>query len=310
MFELTRSTLTIFGFSIHWYGVLIALGVLGAVLLAWRREERLGLKKETTLDLALICVPVGILCARLYYVLFSWDYYAAHPAKILDLRGGGLAIYGGVIGGVLAGWIYSRVKKVSFGTLADLVAPGLAFGQAVGRWGNFLNQEAYGAAVTNAKMQFFPLSIYIEGSGWHWATFFYESLWCALICIFLLIAERRGFFRRKGDTFLWYLFLYALERCLVEGLRTDSLYIGPLRVSQLLSLTVLLILQIGLCLRLRGRQSAALSLYQVACVVLLGAFVCAEWPVSALIWALIVLLNAAMGYGVTYQKITTDEESA
>lgn len=254
MFEFTRSTLTVFGFSIRWYGVLIALGVLGAVLLAWFREQRLGLKKETTLDLALICVPVGILCARIYYVLFSWEYYAAHPAEILDIRGGGLAIYGGVIGGVLAGWIYSRVKKVSFGTLTDLVAPGLAFAQAVGRWGNFLNQEAYGAAVTNPHLQFFPLSVYIEGSGWHWATFFYESLWCALICIFLLIAERRGFFKRKGDTFLWYLFLYALERCLVEGLRTDSLYIGPLRVSQALSLGVLLALQIGLCLRLRGKQ--------------------------------------------------------
>ena len=308
MFELTRSTLTIFGFTIHWYGVLIALGVLGAVLLAWLREERLGLKRETTLDLALICVPVGILCARLYYVIFSWDYYAAHPAEILDIRGGGLAIYGGVIGGVMAGWIYSRVKKIPFGTLADLVAPGLAFGQAVGRWGNFLNQEAYGAAVTNPHLHIFPLSVYIEGSGWHYATFFYESLWCALICIFLLIAEKRGFFKRKGDTFLWYLFLYALERCLVEGLRTDSLYIGPLRVSQALSLTVLLVLQIGLCLRLRGRQSPVMSLYQLACVVLLGAFVGAERPVSALIWALIVLLNAATGYGVLYNPNKTDKE--
>ena len=308
MFELTRSTLTIFGFTIHWYGVLIALGVLGAVLLAWLREERLGLKRETTLDLALICVPVGILCARLYYVLFSWDYYAAHPAEILDIRGGGLAIYGGVIGGVLAGWIYSRVKKIPFGTLADLVAPGLAFGQAVGRWGNFLNQEAYGAAVTKAHLHIFPLSVYIEGSGWHYATFFYESAWCALICIFLLTAEKRGFFKRKGDTFLWYLFLYALERCLVEGLRTDSLYIGPLRVSQMLSLTVLLILQIGLCLRLRGRQSPVMSLYQLACVVLLGAFVGVERPASALIWALIVLLNAATGYGVLYNPNKTDKE--
>ena len=310
MFELTRSTLTVFGLSIHWYGVLIALGVLGAVLLAWRREERLGLKRETTLDLALICVPAGILCARLYYVLFSWDDFAAHPAEILNLRGGGLAIYGGVIGGVLAGWIYSRVKKIPFGTLADLVAPGLAFGQAVGRWGNFLNQEAYGAQVTKAQFQFFPLSVYIEGSGWHWATFFYESMWCALICIFLLRAEKRGFFKRKGDTFLWYLFLYALERCLVEGLRTDSLYIGPLRVSQALSLGVLLILQIGLCLRLRGKQRIAMSIHQILSVLLLGAFVGGQKPILALIWALIVLQNAAMGYGVINNKNKTDEESA
>ena len=308
MFELTRSTLTIFGFTIHWYGVLIALGVLGAVLLAWRREERLGLKKETTLDLALVCVPVGILYARIYYVLFSWDYYALHPAEILDIRGGGLAIYGGVIGGVLAGWLYSRVKKVPFGTLADLVAPGLAFAQAVGRWGNFLNQEAYGAAVTNPQLHIFPLSVYIEGSGWHYATFFYESLWCALICAFLLIAEKRGYFKRKGDTFLWYLFLYALERCLVEGLRTDSLYIGPLRVSQVLSLGVLLILQLGLCLRLRGRQHIAMSIHQILSVLLLGASVGRQKPILALIWALIVLLNAATGYGVLYNPNKTDKE--
>ena len=308
MFGISRSALTLFGFELRWYGVLIALGVLGAVLLAWLREERLGLKRETTLDLALICVPVGILCARLYYVLFSWDYYAAHPAEILDIRGGGLAIYGGVIGGVLAGWIYSRVKKIPFGTLADLVAPGLAFGQAVGRWGNFLNQEAYGAAVTKAHLHIFPLSVYIEGSGWHYATFFYESLWCALICIFLLTAEKRGFFKRRGDTFLWYLFLYALERCLVEGLRTDSLYIGPLRVSQALSLTVLLVLQIGLCLRLRGKQHIAMSGHQLMSVLLLGMFVCVQKPILALIWALIVLLNAATGYGVLYNPNKTDKE--
>ena len=308
MFGISRSALTLFGFELRWYGVLIALGVLGAVLLAWRREEKLGLAKETTLDLALICVPVGIVCARLYYVLFSWDYYALHPAEILDIRSGGLAIYGGVIGGVLAGWIYSRVKKIPFGTLADLVAPGLALAQAVGRWGNFLNQEAYGAAVTNPRLQFFPLSVYIEGSGWHWATFFYESLWCALICAFLLNAEKRGYFKRKGDTFLWYLFLYALERCLVEGLRTDSLYIGPLRVSQALSLGVLLVLQIGLCLRLRGKQHIAMSIHQILSVLLLGASVGRQKPILALIWALIVLLNAATGYGVLYNPNKTDKE--
>ena len=165
--------------------------------------------------------------------------------------------------------------------------------------------------MTKAQFQFFPLSVYIEGSGWHWATFFYESLWCALICIFLLRAEKRGFFKRRGDTFLWYLFLYALERCLVEGLRTDSLYIGPLRVSQALSLGVLLVLQIGLCLRLRGKQHIAMSGHQLMSVLLLGMFVCVQKPILALIWALIVLQNAAMGYGVLYKnKNKTDEEIA
>src|SRR5699024_7475801 len=117
---------------------------------------------------ALVGIPAALVCARAYYVLFSWEYYAAHPEDILNIRQGGMAIYGGVIGGVLAGYVYCRIKKLSFAVCLDLAAPALALGQAVGRWGNFLNQEAYGAAVTNPNLQFFPLAVYIEGSGWHW----------------------------------------------------------------------------------------------------------------------------------------------
>ena len=242
-FTASSTAFHIGGKAIYWYGILIALGVLAALAFCIKQKERYGIKEDDLMDGVLWGVPLAIVGARLYYVLFYLDRFKKEDgsfdwAESVAIWDGGLAIYGGVIGGVLAGWIYSRVKKVSFGTLADLVAPGLAFGQAVGRWGNFLNQEAYGAAVTNPHLQFFPLSVYIEGSGWHYATFFYESLWCALICIFLLRAEKRGYFKRKGDTFLWYLFLYALERCLVEGLRTDSLYIPgtAMRVSQAVAL--------------------------------------------------------------------------
>lgn len=252
MFEITRSTFTLFGFTLHWYGVLITLGVLGALMQALLREKRLGLEKDTSINLALVCVPAGIICARIYYVAFSWDYYATHPEQILDIRGGGIAIYGAVIGGVLAGWIYSRVKKLPFGSLADLVAPGLAMAQALGRWGNFLNREAYGALVTNPDLHFFPVSVWIENSGWHYATFFYESMWCALIGILLFIGESKRFFKKRGDMFLSYAFLYALERSLVEGLRADSLYIGPMRVSQLLSLAILMATAIVLVLRAKG----------------------------------------------------------
>lgn len=254
MFEINRSAITLFGARIHWYGVLIALGVLGAVLLAMAREEKLGLKKDTSLNLALILVPAGVVCARIYYVLFSWDFYRANPAEIFNLRGGGLAVYGAVLGGALAAFIYARTAGIPFAAIADLVAPGLALGQAIGRWGNFLNQEAYGALVSNPALQFFPVATYIEGSGWHYAAFFYESIWCAIICITLLIGERKRIFKKRGDLFLAYAFLYALERFLVEGLRTDSLLLGSFRVSQLLSLAVLIALTILPACRERGKN--------------------------------------------------------
>jgi len=273
MFEISRSALVLFGFELHWYGLLIALGVLAAVLLAGSREERFGFKRDTALNVALAAVPAAIICARLYYVFFSWEYYAAHPWDILNIRQGGLAVYGGVIGGVLAGWIYCRVKKISFLKGLDLIAPCLALGQAIGRWGNFLNQEAYGALVQNPKLQFFPLAVWIEGSGWHWAAFFYESVWCALVTAFILIAERKNFFRRSGDAFGAYLLLYGLERALVEGLRTDSLYLGPIRVSQLLSLGLVLFVCIILAWRGKGRP---LALLPAVCCILLGAALAME----------------------------------
>ena len=287
MFQITRSALTLFGYEVRWYGILIALGVLLAVLLADRREARLGLKPDTAINIALIAVPVAILCARAYYVLFSWSYYAAHPSDILNIRQGGMAIYGGVIGGVLAGFFYCRATRTSFAAGLDLAAPSIALGQAIGRWGNFLNQEAYGRMVANPKLRFFPLAVEIGGS-WHWATFFYESLWCALIVLFLLSMERKGLFRRRGDVFGWYLFLYGLERALVEGLRTDSLYLGPMRVSQLLSLAAVLVLTLALARRLGER----IALMPVLLVLVLGAAIAVEFlpVVAAVALALPVLV--------------------
>ena len=236
MFSLSSTGFTVFGLQIRYYGALIALGIALAILLAARREKRLGLPKDTALDLALVGVPAAIIGARLYYVAFSWDNYADHPASALYLWEGGLAIYGGLLGGLAAGFIYARIKRLSFMALADLAAPSFALGQAIGRWGNFFNQEAYGIAVENPALRRFPIAVYIQSDGlWHYATFFYESAWCALIVIFILFAERRGGFRRRGDVFFTYALLYAVERALVEGLRTDSLYWGPVRVSQALS---------------------------------------------------------------------------
>ena len=139
-------------------------------------------------------------------------------------------------GGVLAGYLYARRKGLPFLRLADLAAPSIALGQAIGRWGNFVNQEAYGAVATQPWQQRFPISVFIRADGqWHFATFFYESAWCFLIVAALLAADGKKLFRRDGDGFLAYVFLYALERALVEGLRTDSLYWGPFRVSQVLA---------------------------------------------------------------------------
>ena len=228
---------SILGLSVRWYGLLIALGIGLGVLLALRRERQFGLPKDTVIDLALCGVPAAIVGARLYYVIFSWADYAADPLSALRVWEGGLAIYGGILGGLLAGLIYARVKGLRFLTLADLVAPSFALGQAVGRWGNFFNQEAYGRAVAADWMKRFPIAVFIRADGlWHYATFFYESVWCLLIVVFLLSAERRSLFKRPGDTFLTYVLLYAVERALVEGLRTDSLYWGPVRVSQALSI--------------------------------------------------------------------------
>lgn len=291
MFEITQSGIAIFGLELRWYGILIALGVFLAVMLAMHREKTLSLPKDTAINIALIGVPVGIVCARIYYVVFSWQDYAGSLADIVNIRQGGLAIYGGVIGGVLSGAIYSAVKKVKLSSIADLAAPSLALGQAIGRWGNFFNQEAYGAAISNPRMQFFPLGVMIDGFGWHYATFFYESVWCALIVCLLLAGEKKRLFRKSGDIFLAYLLLYAAERSFVEGLRTDSLYLGPLRVSQLLSVIVMIAVACVFALRSRS----ILGWLSVLAAVLTCAAAAFHFSLLTAVFALIaVALTAAL----------------
>ena len=241
MLGIDRVAFELFGFPVYWYGLMIAAGMLLGVMLASAREKLYGQEKDTVFNFILWAIPVALVCARIYYVVFTWSEYAPNPMEIFNVRNGGMAIYGGVIGGVITGLIYTRVKKISFGTLADLCAPALALGQAMGRWGNFFNQEAYGAAVESTALQFFPAAVYIEALGqWRYATFFYESSWCFLIVAALLIAERRHLFHRPGDLFLWYGLTYAAERVVVEGMRSDSLYLGDIRISQLLSAALLI----------------------------------------------------------------------
>lgn len=297
MFEFSRNSITIFGFAVHYYGILIALGALLGVLLAIKREKKLGLPKDTVLDLAIICIPIAIICARIYYVIFEWEFYSKDLSAIFDMRGGGLAIYGGIIGGLLSGYIIARRKKIGFSVLADLTAPSIALGQAIGRWGNFFNQEAYGIAVNNPTHMFFPLSVFIERDGlWHYATFFYESVWCLLVTAALLVASKKQLFKRNGDCMLWYAFLYALERSAVEGLRTDSLYLGPVRISQALSLAVILFAAVMFALR-RGAPAWLRIIAPAACLALLiligiGIIPSVSWPAAFLCLAALLLTGA------------------
>ena len=260
---------SVFGHEIYWYGILISLSVILAVYMVYRQAKKQGIDTDSMLDYALLTVPVAILCARIYYVVFEWEHYADNPISALYIWQGGIAIYGAIIGGVIATLIFSKWKKIGFWTLADLVAPGLVLGQAIGRWGNFFNQEAYGNLITDEALQFFPYAVYIERYGtWHQATFFYESMACLLIFAFLLIYRAKAKKAPAGNLFLWYWVLYGIERFFVEGLRTDSLYIfkgglpigkliffpAGLRVSQVLSLIMVIAFGIILIKRFLARR--------------------------------------------------------
>jgi len=231
-----QNLLGIKGLNIAWYGLIIAGGLTLGALLTMSRAKRRGFSTDLILDFLVLAVPMAIVGARLYYVVFEWQSYAGDILKVFAINEGGLAIYGGVIGGILAALIFCKAKKFPLITLLDLSVPGLILGQAIGRWGNFVNQEAFGNVVTNPSQQFFPLAVYIEKLGeWHQATFFYESAWnFALLCIVLILSRKKA---KDGVLLSSYFVGYGIGRFLIEGLRTDSLYIVPgIRVSQILSL--------------------------------------------------------------------------
>ncbi len=227
------------GISIHFYGLIIAVGLLLAVTYAYKQCPRLNINRDKMFDVVLVCFFVAIICTRLYYVLFKDPaYYFSNPAKIFAVWDGGLAIYGGIIGAFVSGLVMCRVKKVSTTGLFDLAAVGFLIGQGIGRWGNFFNQEAYGTVtalpwgMTGSKIGTDPVH----------PTFLYESLWCLLGALVLHIMFRKCYFFR-GQLFGSYLVWYGAERVLVEGLRTDSLMLFDtgIRVSQLVSVGVILL---------------------------------------------------------------------
>lgn len=234
-----RVAFSLFGFEVYWYGIIIAFGVALGCLLMYKRSEKMGFNPEYMLDAILVVLPVGIICARAYYVLFEWEYYSTHLDKIIAIRDGGIAIYGGIIGGVIGVWLFTRFYKKpspNFLQFCDLAVPSLALAQAIGRWGNFVNQEAYSHVIAPEWMRF-PLAVYIEAIGeWRLATFFYESVWNFIVMGVLLWYAKKK--RKDGNVTLMYLVLYGFGRMFIEGLRADSLWLIPnvIRVSQLLSL--------------------------------------------------------------------------
>lgn len=244
----------IFGKPIYWYGIIISIAVLIGIYLAMKEAKRLGWDSEVIVDFCLLAIPLAIVGARVYYVIFEWESYSQNPIDAIKIWEGGLAIYGAVIGGVIAALIFTKWKHIDFWTLADIVAPSLILGQAIGRWGNFFNQEAYGYAITNPAWQWFPAAVFIEkNQQWHMATFFYESMWNLIVFLFLLLYRKRK--KLPGEVFLFYLILYSCGRVVIEGLRTDSLYWGPFRVSQVLS-GLLIVLGIVVMIMRRRKKEA------------------------------------------------------
>lgn len=254
------SYITVFGHNIYFYGILIAAGFLLAMLYCTRNSKRFGIKEDDLYDVFLWLIPFAIIGARLYFVLFKLDYYLANPADIFALREGGLAIYGGVIAGFLVITLVCRKKKIPLGAMLDLIVFGLLIGQILGRWGNFMNREAFGAETTVfCRMGLTApngTTIYVH------PTFLYESLWNLACLLFLMVFVKKGKRRYDGQCVLIYFFWYGIGRTWIEGLRTDSLYIGTtgIRVSQALSIVLAVAALTALIIQSR-REHPADALY-------------------------------------------------
>ena len=223
---------TIFGIDIRWYGILVGIGFLLAIFISYKRAPQLGINPDHVLDFSIFMIPLSIIGARAYYVIFEWPQYAGDIKKILDIRSGGLAIHGGLIVGIIVALCVCKYHKIKPLDFMDLIFPQVALGQAIGRWGNFFNSEAHGGPTD------LPWGIMVDGEKVH-PTFLYESLWCLFLFFLLLhLSKKRKF---PGQIALLYGMLYSLERFFVEWLRTDSLMIGPFKQAQILSLTVIIV---------------------------------------------------------------------
>lgn len=249
-FELNRVAFSIGGFNVYWYGLLIGIGFMLAGTYALFNARKVGVDSDRLIDVVMVGLVCGVIGARLYYVIFDWETFQGDPSKIFDIRQGGLAIYGGILAGMAGGIIMAKIRKVRVRPAMDLAAAGFLIGQGIGRWGNFVNVEAFGSntnsilGMTGPKVVGYLTQVKNSGAAWAQSidphmpvhpTFLYESVWCltGFLIIALWLMRRRKY---DGQVFLFYTAWYGLGRFFIEGLRTDSLMWGPVRVSQALAL--------------------------------------------------------------------------
>lgn len=230
-----------FGTFVHWYGVIIAVGLVLAIMLCLHLARKKGVSEDNIFDIVIFGAPVGVICARAYYVIFKWDYYKHNLSEIVKIWEGGIAIYGAIIGAVATVFIYCRIKKLHPFKLLDIGCVGLALGQAAGRWGNFVNREAFGAPATSSVP--WRMRLYTDSSLSTWAevhpTFLYESLWnFGVLLILLRFTAKKKY---DGQVFWVYVFSYGIGRLWIEGLRLDSLYLGSFRISQIVALVTVIL---------------------------------------------------------------------
>lgn len=230
--------------SVRWYGILIALGIVLAFIVVQREMVKRGMHPDFLTDLLVWAVPISIISARIYYVIFSWDFYKDNPGQIIQIWQGGIAIHGALIGAFITTYIFTKRRGISFWKTVDIAAPGLLIGQIIGRWGNFMNQEAYGEPVsenflnTTIIPDWIMTQMTIDGVTHH-PTFLYESLWNLVGLIILLLLRKVSV--KRGEMFLFYLTWYSFGRFFIEGLRTDSLMGGALRAAQVVSVLTIII---------------------------------------------------------------------
>lgn len=249
----------LFGIDIMWYAIIIVSAIVFVSWLASKEAVKVGLREDDVVDLMLWALPISIVGARLYYVLFELDYYIENPGQILAIRSGGLAIYGGLIAGGLVIYFFTRHRFISTWKFLDVAAPSVILAQGIGRWGNFMNHEAYGEVVSRNFLESLHLpkfiieNMYIDGE-YRQPTFLYESVWSVLGFVVLILLRRKPNFLKEGEVALVYVIWYSLGRFFIEGMRTDSLWIGDvIRVSQMLS-GLLFIGAIGLLIYRRKKM--------------------------------------------------------
>lgn len=235
-FKFSSIAITLFGIDIYWYSIFIVFAIIIALFIFKKQDGKFGIEFQTILDLSLYLIPISFLSARAYYVMFNPERYLNDPLQIFNFRNGGIAIYGGIIGGVITCIVFCKKRKINLLNLLDYIVPSLALGQAIGRWGNFINVEAYGEATTLPwRMGIFENGLYKEVH----PTFLYESI--ATFAIFFILIQISKKRRYKGQVTYYYLILYSFVRFFIEGLRIDSLMFYNFRISQIVSIILFVV---------------------------------------------------------------------